>query len=102
VPLPSFGRGTKASRNQPAEAPDDPNAPGHQLESYLSALSPDDAETTMTGRGFGGSEVHSLRLSIVANEQLRDLAEQHGTSPQALAQEWILQRLAWETNREHR
>lgn len=71
--------------------------PDHELESYLAALSPDgDPETTGSGRRFGGAEVYQLRLSLMANEQLRRLASHRGTSPMALAQEWVMQRLEWE------
>jgi aryl-alcohol dehydrogenase-like predicted oxidoreductase len=67
------------------------------LENYLAALAPDsEVETTGTGRRFGNAQVYQLRLQLTANEQLRELAAQHGTSPQALAQEWVLQRLGWE------
>jgi hypothetical protein len=74
------------------------NLPDHELESYLAALSPEgDPETTGSGRRFGGAEVFQLRLPLMANEQLRELAAYHQTSPMALAQEWILQRLEWES-----
>jgi hypothetical protein len=73
------------------------NLPDHELESYLAALSPEgDPETTGTGRRFGGSQVYQLRLSLMANEQLREIAAHNQTSPLALAQEWIMQRLEWE------
>jgi aryl-alcohol dehydrogenase-like predicted oxidoreductase len=75
--------------------------PDEELESYLAALSPEgDAETTGTGRRFG-AEVYQLRLSLVANEQLRELAEHRRTSPMALAQEWVVQRLEWECQQLH-
>jgi hypothetical protein len=71
--------------------------PDHELESYLAALSPEgDVETTGTGSRFGGSQVYQLRLSLMANEQLREIAAYNQTSPLALAQEWIMQRLEWE------
>ncbi len=107
VPFPTFGRsrtdlkavGTNTGRHrtlqrEQAEAaqPDDDD-----LESYLAALAPDgDAETTGSGRRFGGAEVYQLRLSLMANEQLRELAAYRQTSPMALAQEWVMQRLEWE------
>jgi hypothetical protein len=73
------------------------NPPDHELESYLAALSPEgDPETTGTGRRFGGSQVYQLRLSLMANEQLREIAAHNQTSPLALAQEWVMQRLEWE------
>ncbi|MFL6119811.1 hypothetical protein [Actinophytocola sp.] len=69
----------------------------HELESYLAALSPEgDPETTGSGRRFGGSQVYQLRLSLMANEQLREIAAYNQTSPLALAQEWVMQRLEWE------
>lgn len=74
--------------------------PDTDLESYLAALSPEgDVETTGTGRRFGNAQVYQLRLSLMANEALRDLAVRAGTSPQALAQEWVTERLAWESQR---
>jgi hypothetical protein len=73
------------------------NLPDHELESYLAALSPEgDPETTGTGRRFGGSQVYQLRLSLMANEQLREIAAHNQTSPLALAQDWVMQRLEWE------
>lgn len=72
-------------------------APDHELESYLAALSPEgDPESTGSGRRFGGSQVYQLRLSLMANEQLREIAAHNQTSPLALAQEWVMQRLEWE------
>lgn len=79
-----------------AEAVEEPN-PDHDLESYLAALSPEgDPESTGSGRRFGGSQVYQLRLSLMANEQLREIAAYNQTSPLALAQEWVMQRLEWE------
>ncbi|HWM06453.1 MAG TPA: hypothetical protein VNP92_29275 [Actinophytocola sp.] len=83
----------------------DDNLPDEELESYLAALSPDadgDAESTGSGRRFGGAQVYQLRLPLMANEQLRELAAHHHTSPMALAQEWVLQRLEWESQHLHR
>ncbi|WP_341273154.1 hypothetical protein [Herbihabitans rhizosphaerae] len=71
--------------------------PDTELESYLAALAPEgDPESTGAGRRFGGSEVYQLRLALMANEQLREIAARQQTSPQALAQEWVTQRLEWE------
>jgi hypothetical protein len=82
-------------RTEPQEQGD--QLPDEELESYLAALSPEgDAETTGSGRRFGAAEVYQLRLSLVANEQLRELAFHRQTSPMALAQEWVMQRLEWE------
>lgn len=75
--------------------------PDDELESYLAALAPDsDTETTATGRRFGTAEVHQLRLPLAANEKLRELAAYRHTSPMALAQEWIMQRLDWEARQQ--
>ena len=92
-------RRTSTGRHRPV-APDlDPHAPGRELESYLAALAPEgDVESTATGRRFGNSQVYQLRLQLAANDRLRDLARERGTSPQALAQEWVLQRLDWEVS----
>ena len=74
----------------------DEQAPDDELVSYLAALAPDsDPETTGVGL-FGSAQVLQLRLSVVTNEQLRELAAAKNTSPLALAQEWIEQRLEWE------
>ena len=71
--------------------------PDRELDSYLAALAPEsDVETTAAGRRFGNAEVYSLRLPLMATEQLRELAAMRQTSPNALAQEWIMQRLQWE------
>ena len=68
-----------------------------ELTSYLAALAPDaDPDSTGSGARFGEAEVYHLRVTPVASEQLNDLAAQRGTSPQALAREWVLERLSWE------
>jgi hypothetical protein len=38
---------------------------------------------------------------LIANEQLRELAAHRQTSPMALAQEWVMQRLEWECQQMH-
>jgi hypothetical protein len=97
VQIPSLGRTTKTGRHRPVALEDDPQAPGRELEDYLAALAPDiDVETTGSGRRFGNAQVYQLRLQLTANEQLRELAAMRGTSPQALAQEWLVQRLNME------
>ncbi|SDC91901.1 hypothetical protein [Actinokineospora iranica] len=106
MPFPSFGRsrtdlkavGANPGRHRnPQREQAEDALPDDELESYLAALAPEgDAETTGSGRRFGGAEVYQLRLSLVANEQLRELAAYRQTSPMALAQEWVMQRLEWE------
>lgn len=97
VPLPSIGRATTTGRHRPVSLDQDPQAPGRELENYLAALAPEtELETTGSGRRFNNAQVYQLRLQLMADQQLRELAEQHGTSPQALAQEWVVQRLKWE------
>ncbi|WP_352244056.1 hypothetical protein [Lentzea sp. NBRC 105346] len=73
----------------------DETLPDEELTSYLAALAPDDAETT-AGSSFGNAQVYQLRLQLMANEQLKELAAERQTSPQALATEWVMQRLEWE------
>jgi len=87
-----------AGRHRTEASPAEENhLPDHELESYLAALSPEgDPETTGSGRRFGGSQVYQLRLSLMANEQLKEIAAYNQTSPLALAQEWVMQRLEWE------
>ncbi|MGQ0839403.1 hypothetical protein [Actinokineospora sp.] len=108
MPFPSFGRsrtddvkavGTSTGRHRTAQREQSEELlPDDELESYLAALSPDgDPETTGSGRRFGGAQVYQLRLSLMANEQLRELAAYRQTSPMALAQEWVMQRLDWES-----
>ncbi|MPZ81062.1 MAG: hypothetical protein GEV28_11985 [Actinophytocola sp.] len=85
------------------EGQEQEDRPDEDLESYLAALSPEgDPESTGSGRRFGGAQVYQLRLPLMANEQLRELAAHHQTSPMALAQEWVLQRLEWESQHLHR
>jgi hypothetical protein len=101
VPLPSLGRAATSGRHRPVSLDQDPQAPGRELENYLAALAPEtEIESTGSGRRFGNAQVYQLRLQLVADQQLRELAEQHGTSPQALAQEWVVQRLTWEANQQ--
>ncbi len=69
-----------------------------ELTSYLRALAPDnDPESTGTGKRFGEAQVFQLRMNLIAMEQLKDAAQERNLSPQALAQEWILERLSWES-----
>ncbi|HEY0641583.1 MAG TPA: hypothetical protein VGD67_28480 [Pseudonocardiaceae bacterium] len=91
------------AKHRPAAAPPAPVAevveePDHELESYLAALSPTpaDPETTDSGKRFGNAQVYQVRMPSDADESLRNLAIERGTSPLALLQDWVLQRLQWE------
>ncbi|MCE0767183.1 hypothetical protein LWC35_30400 [Pseudonocardia kujensis] len=68
-----------------------------ELDSYLAALARDaePGATETTGR-FGSAQVFQLRLPALRIEQLRRVAEERGTSPGALATEWVLERLEQE------
>lgn len=89
----ALGR-TKTSRRQKAEEPAEPD---HEFESYLAALAPEeDVESTGSGRRFGAAQVHQLRLPLMANERLKELAAKQGTSPATLARDWVMQHLAME------
>lgn len=91
----ALGR-TKIGRRQQTAQPDpEPAEPDHELESYLAALAPEESvETTGSGRRFGNSDVYQLRLPLMANERLKELAAKQGTSPAALARDWVLQHLS--------
>ncbi|MBE9374834.1 hypothetical protein IQ251_10295 [Saccharopolyspora sp. HNM0983] len=93
----ALGR-TKIGRRQQTAQPDtEPAEPDHELESYLAALAPEESvETTGSGRRFGNSDVYQLRLPLMANERLKELAAKQGTSPAALARDWVLQHLSEE------
>jgi len=106
VPLPSFGRLSSrtnlkaatsgrhrgAAKPAPAEEVED-----KELTSYLAALAPESApESTGTGKRFGEAQVFQLRMNLIASQQLKELAQERNVSPQALALEWVLERLNWE------
>ncbi|HEV7908041.1 MAG TPA: hypothetical protein VGP03_07880 [Pseudonocardiaceae bacterium] len=96
MPLGSLGR-IKPGRHRPPAHEQEELVPDEELTSYLAALAPDtDVETTGSGRSFGNAQVYQLRLQLMANEQLKELANERQTSPQALATEWVMQRLEWE------
>jgi hypothetical protein len=40
--------------------------------------------------------VYQVRLPAEADERLRNLAIERGTSPLTMLQDWVLQRLEWE------
>lgn len=86
----ALGR-TKANRQRkPAEEAE----PDPEFESYLAALDPEESpETTGSGRRFGAAQVYQLRLPLLANERLRELAFKQGTSPASLARDWVMQHL---------
>ncbi|WP_284744593.1 hypothetical protein [Amycolatopsis sp. RTGN1] len=106
MPLPSLGRlssrtnlkAASSGRHRGAAKPaDDGVVEDKELTSYLAALAPDaDNESTGTGKRFGEAQVIQLRMSLIANQQLKDIAADRDISPQVLAQEWILERLNWE------
>ena len=106
VPLPSLGRlssrtnlkAVSSGRHRgAAKTADDGVVEDKELTSYLAALAPDaDNESTGTGKRFGEAQVFQLRMSLIASKQLADVAAERDISPQALAQEWILERLNWE------
>lgn len=93
VSFPLFGR-----PKQQATAVEEPI--DTELTGYLAALAPE-SEAEITG-GLRNSQVYQLRLSLVANGQLQELAQLHQTSPLALIQEWVNQRLAWESRQRPR
>ena len=92
----ALGR-TKIGRRQRPEAAateQAPPEPDKELDSYLAALAPEqDVETTGSGRRFGSSQVYQLRLPLMANEKLKQIAAQQGTSPAALARDWVMHHL---------
>ncbi len=64
------------------------------MDSYLAALAPEgDVETTGSDRQFGNSQVHQVRLPLMANEKLNALAARKGTSPAALVRDWVMHHL---------
>jgi hypothetical protein len=91
-------KAASSGRHRGAAKPaDDGVVEDKELTSYLAALAPDaDNESTGTGKRFGEAQVFQLRMSLIASQQLKDIAEARDISPQALAQEWILERLNWE------
>ena len=85
-------------KHRPAPPAEPVEEPDHELESYLAALSPtpNDPESTDSGKRFGNALVYQVRMPAEADERLRNLAIERGTSPLALLQDWVLQRLEWE------
>ncbi len=106
VPLPSLGRlssrtnlkAVSSGRHRnAAKAAGDEVVEDKELTSYLAALAPDsDPESTGTGSRFGDAQVYQLRMNLIASQQLKEIAVARNLTPQALAQEWILERLSWE------
>lgn len=107
VPLPSLGRlGSRTNlkavspgrHRNPAKPAVDEVVEDSELTSYLAALAPDaDPESTGTGKRFGEAQVYQVRMNLIASQQLKELAAERDISPQALAMEWILERLSWES-----
>jgi hypothetical protein len=92
---PDAGRHHTEPQGQQEQLPDE------ELESYLAALSPHgDPDSTGPANRYGAPPVYQLRLPTEANEQLRQLAAYRQTSPVALAEEWIIQRLEWEAQQQ--
>jgi hypothetical protein len=92
---PDAGRHHTEPQGQQDQLPDE------ELESYLAALSPDgDTEPTGSGGRYGSPQVYQLRLPDAAHKQLREIAAYRQTSPVTLAEEWIIQRLEWETRQQ--
>jgi len=92
-------KAAQSGKHRPPSATELPDEePDHELESYLAALSPtpSDPETTDPGKRFGKAQVYQVRMPEEADERLRNLAIERGTSPLALLQDWVLQRLEWE------
>ncbi|QGK71707.1 hypothetical protein GIY23_21260 [Allosaccharopolyspora coralli] len=84
----------RRQRPESAATEQAPAQPDHELDSYLAALTPEgDVETTGTGRQFGSSQVHQVRLPLMANEKLNALAARKGTSPAALVRDWVMHHL---------
>ncbi|WP_033290986.1 hypothetical protein [Amycolatopsis jejuensis] len=106
MPLPSLGRlssrtnikAVSSGRHRnAAKSAGDEVVEDTELTSYLAALAPDsDPESTGTGNRFGDAQVYQLRMNLIASQQLKELAVSRNLTPQALAQEWILERLSWE------
>lgn len=93
---PNAGRHRDAAEPPPAEP-----QPDHELEGYLAALSPTgDPEATDPGRPFGSARVYQLRLPSGADDRVQALAEQQGIAPLTLLQNWVLQRLHQELERD--
>lgn len=93
-----LGRAKAAPGKHRPPPPSEPEEPDVELESYLAALTPtpSDPESTDSGKRFGVAQVYQVRMSAEADEGLRMLAVERGTSPLALLQDWALQRLEWE------
>lgn len=94
VPV-ALGRPKNGRQQQPRPS-NEPgtNQPDSELDSYLAAISREESGPEITGPGQRlGAQVYQLRLPQLANERLKAIAERQGTSPAALATDWILQQL---------
>lgn len=70
-----------------------PQGPGEELHSYLAALAPG----TESDNRFGDAQVLHVRLDLPTTERLKVIAAREATSPQALVQDWVVQRIAHES-----
>jgi hypothetical protein len=91
-------RERRPSQHRAAEGKSPDPVPDHELESFLTSISPGrrgDTEESASERTtrFGDAQVYQLRVPELRVEQLRALAQQYGMSPTALMLEWVLERL---------
>jgi hypothetical protein len=95
---PKPSKASQGGKHRPPPPSEPIGEPDVELEAYLAALSPTpgDPETTDSGKRFGNAQVYQVRMPAEADERLRNLAVERGTSPLALLQDWVLQRLEWE------
>ena len=106
VPLPSLGRlssrtnlkAASSGRHRGAAKPaDDGVVEDKELTSYLAALAPDaDNESTGTGKRFGEAQVIQLRMSLIANQQLKDNTTKQNNTPQTHTQKKNHEQHNWE------
>jgi hypothetical protein len=88
----------QGGRHRPQPPPEPVEEPDLELEAYLAALSPtpSGSEGMDSSKRFGTAQVYQVRMPGEADAWLRNLAIERGTSPLALLQDWVLQRLEWE------
>jgi hypothetical protein len=88
----------QGGRHRPPASPEPVEEPDRELEAYLAALSPTPSNPAGadSSKRFGTAQVYQVRMPAEADAWLRALAVERGTSPLALLQDWVLQRLEWE------